>query len=107
MQFVEEYTDASIIFLYFTGTGQGNVWVGNKTGGNDDYISFQVSGRYKYISYLLVNTGNKVFAPNKSSTQGSSGLYRAAIGIDLKSTIYIYLANTDVTSVTAEAFAIM
>lgn len=107
MQFVEEYTDASIIFLYFTGTGQGNVLVGNKTGGDDDYISFYVNGRYKCISYLLVNTGDKVFAPNKSSQQDSGSLYSAAIGIDLKSTIYIYLKGTEVTSVTAEAFAIM
>ena len=105
LQFVEEYTDASIIFLYFTATGKSNVFVGNKTGGDDSYISFYTSGVYKCISYMLVNIGNKVFAPNKSTRGDGAGSNYAAVGIDLKSDVYVYLDSAN--SITVSAFAIM
>lgn len=90
LQFVEEYTDASIIFIYFTGSGQGNIYLGKNPGGSNEYISFYVNGKYNCMSYMLVNIGNKVFAPNKTSLRDDRGSYYAAVGIDLKSSVYVF-----------------
>ena len=104
LQFVEEYTDASVIFLYITGTGSGNIYVGTTSVGSS-YLSTYIYGKNNCRSYLLVNMGNKVFAPNTSTERGDRGIYYAAVGIDLKSAVYFSLNG--VNTATIEAFAIM
>ena len=109
LQFVEEYTDASIIFIYFTGSGGGDVYVGTDIE-SGEYFSFYIDPNYAGVnynckSYLLVNMGNKVFASSDTAIRGNQALYYAAASIDLKSSVYVF--SPGVNSLTAEAFAIM